>query len=574
MAKISIPSIEALATLFEVAPQACRPVYLLLFGVASARFDVGFNETLDDAFQRIAEAKVNFFSRRSSTHYLTLSRFAEFVNELRQAIDQYGEMTVLQQGLLQMPSMTPREELSPDQICRAFSNWKTDRSHAVVFDNNLDSLPFYLASKGKETVVFTNSEGGKYYWDLAGKATGLSLSGLYCGHAHEEFRPHFDNLPEEADCYLLGPFGEDLRFAGRTGRFLGQALLLSYILPRMKGRIAVMAPAGMAFAGIRVYPELRRSLVKSERLYSVVTFPGNMLDWSGIPMLGLFVSAASEKGKVIRFADFSEEAFYAQSNRRRRRILNEKGLAVLDALLAKEQTDMPVAEISKDRLLADDTVCLAPQNYLVELTGSDELKTIEKFPLKLSDIAEVIRPMLRRTAENGIPVREVGASDITVYGRVVEPRDTSFIEEEKVSESFERTILRRNDIVFCVKGSVARCGLIVDEPSERWTIGQMCVGIRLKPDAPISAVALLRYLRTDSFREYVKKIVPALALQARIAFMSAKDVENFPVPKLSPEQLSREETIFLEQEKALRKIKELEKAVVAAEPTEIPEDWK
>ena len=56
--------------------------------------------------------------------------------------------------------------------------------------------------------------------------------------------------------------------------------------------------------------------------------------------------------------------------------------------------------------------------------------------------------------------------------------------------------------------------------------------------------------------------------------MSAKDVENFPVPKLSPEQLSREEAIFTEQEKQLKQIKELEKVVTAAEPTEMPADWQ
>ncbi len=114
----------------------------------------------------------------------------------------------------------------------------------------------------------------------------------------------------------------------------------------------------------------------------------------------------------------------------------------------------------------------------------------------------------------------------------------------------------------------------MDEPFEDWTIGQMCVGIRLKPDSPISAVALWRYLRTESFFKYLKKVVPALGMQARIVFMSAKDVENFPVPKLSAEQLSREEAIFEEQEQQLKKINELEKAVAAAEPKEMPADWQ
>lgn len=573
MTKISIPSIEALTAWREIDPRAYRSVYLLLFGVASGRFDAGFNERLEEALVRLTGAESDLFVSRPHAQSPSLSQFAELIDELKHAIIQYGEMKVLKRGLLQMPSADSREEwLFPDQICQSISAWKTESAQALVFDNSLDSLPFYLAAEGKETVVFGVSSATKIYWDLAGKATGLPLCGVACGY--EKVCTFLEKMSAEADSYLLGPFGYDIRSPGQTGRQDAQAFLLSLLLPRMKGRIAVMSAPSLVFAGLRGFLELRRTLVESKRLHSVASFPGNMLEWSGIPMIGLFIGATSENINAIRFADFSDEIFHAQSSRRRRRVFNERGLVAIDALLTMQQTEMPVAEASTKRLLADPTVCLAPQNYLLEITGGNDLKKLEKFPLKLSDIAEVIRPMLRRTSESGIPVREIGASDITVFGRIVEPREEVFIEEEKVSEAFKRTILRRNDIVFCVKGSVAKCGLVVDEPSEDWTIGQMCVGIRLKPDSPISAVALWRYLRTESFFKYLKKVVPALGMQARIVFMSAKDVENFPVPKLSAKQLSREEVIFEEQEQQLKKINELEKAVAAAEPKEMPADWQ
>ena len=49
----------------------------------------------------------------------------------------------------------------------------------------------------------------------------------------------------------------------------------------------------------------------------------------------------------------------------------------------------------------------------------------------------------------------------------------------------------------------------------------------------------------------------------------ALDTKNYTL-----QQLSREEAIFAEQEKQLKQIKELEKAVAAAEPTEMPADWQ
>ena len=571
MPKISVPSIEALAAWREIQPSAYRFVYLLLFGIASGRFDAGLNETLNEAMTRLADTKSDLAVCRHFAPSPSLSQFADLINELRQAIDLYGEMQVLEQGLLQAAG-SDKELIFPDQVCRAVSTWKTASNQAIVFDNNLDSLPFYLAAEGKKTVVCSVALSVKSYWNLAGKATGLPLSGVAC--CYEEIGTFREKLPEEADSYLLGPIGVELRNPGKVARHDALAFLLSCILPRMKGRIAVMSASSLAFNSNRGFHDLRRMLADSQRLGYVAAFPVGLLEWAGISTLGLFIEAASEKGNVVRFADFSDEALYAQSNRRRRRVLNERGLAAIDALLTMRQVDMPVAEASTDRLLADPEVCLAPQNYLLELTDGNDLKQLESFPFRLGDIAEVIRPMLRRPAENGVPVREVGASDITAFGRVVEPQEVVFVEASKASEAFRRTILRRNDIVFCVKGSVARCGLVVDEPSEGWTIGQMCVGIRLKPDAPISAVALWRYLRMESFGKYLKKVVPALALQARIVFMSAKDVENFPVPKLSAEQQSREEAIFAEQEIQLRKIKELEKAVAAAEPKEMPRDWQ
>lgn len=573
MTNISIPTIEALSAWREIEPSAYSRVYLLLFGIASGRFDAGFNEKLDEALIRLTGANSEFMVCRSFAESPSLSSFTDLIAEMRRSIVQYGEMNVLEQGFLQVLSIAPiRTLLLPDQICRAVSTWKVDSDQAFVFDDNIDALPFYLAVEGKATVVCAISQSIRSFWHLAGMATGLPLNGV--AFSYEEIDTLLEKLPAEADCYLMGPFGFEIRTPGRMGRQDVQAFLLSHILRHMTGRIAVMAQPSFAFVGGRGLPELRRIMAESGRLYSVAAFPGNMLEGTGIPMLGVFIGATSEKRDVTRFADFSEESFYAQSNRRRRRVLNEKGLAAIDALLMMKQTEMPVADVPTDRLLADSTVCLAPQNYLLELTDGENLEKIENFPLKLYEIAEVIRPILRRTAENGIPVREVGASDITSYGRVVEPRDAAFIEEGKVSEAFQRTILKRNDIVFCVKGSVAKCGLVVDEPSEHWTIGQMCVCIRLKSDAPISAVALWRYLRTESFGKYLKKIVPSLGLQARIPFMSAKEVESFPVPKLSPEQLSREETIFAEQEKHLKQINELEQAVAAAEPTEMPSDWQ
>ncbi|MBM6705422.1 hypothetical protein H6A60_13210 [Sutterella massiliensis] len=56
--------------------------------------------------------------------------------------------------------------------------------------------------------------------------------------------------------------------------------------------------------------------------------------------------------------------------------------------------------------------------------------------------------------------------------------------------------------------------------------------------------------------------------------MSAKDVEKFPVPELSEEQIAAEQHAFDEQTKLIEKRKLLDETIRSFEFTAIPEDWR
>lgn len=576
MQKTNIPSIDALRPWRDSLSNDFRPAYLLLYGIAAGRIEAGLTETLPDAWRRLTGREPDFV-RELPGESLLLTQFAEVIGELRQAIDQYGEKRVLEEGFLQNLTADVRSEtIYPYAVCRALTTWKTpavqapDAPTAVVFDNSFNAAAFCLAAEGRDTVVFTESTVMKSRWELAAKATGLPLrAALYSG---KHLSDVFDMIPSNAECFLFGPLGVFVR-PTEDGATLDQmTAVLSGLLSRTNGRICSLQLPSFAFTTGGLL-EVRRSLIASDRLFAVIAFPSNMLEWTSISLLGCFVESVERKQEAIRFAEFSDDAFFSQSTRRRVRTLNDAGIEAIEGLLMKEHDAIGTA-VPKNEILKDASLSLVPQKYLVDGELGDEIRKIESFSHKLGDIAEVIRPVLRRTAEEGLPVREVSASDITEFGRVVEPSKVSYVEEGKATGAFQRTLLRKGDIVYCIKGSVARCGLVVDDPAEQLTVGQMCVAIRLKVDAPISPVALQRYLRTETFAAYLKKAVPALSVQSRVAFMAAKDVENFPVPVLTAEQIAREEEAFVEQGLMFDEIERLVKAVRDRELTKVPEDWQ
>lgn len=576
MQKTNIPSLDALRPWRDSLSNDFRPAYLLLFGIASSRIEAGFTETLPDAWRRLTGREPDFV-RELPGETLSLTKFAELIGELRQAIDQYGEKRVLEEGLLQNLTADVRTEtIYPYAVCRALTTWKTsvtqgtDAPTAVVFDNSLNAAAFCLATEGRDTVVFTESTAIKSYWELAAKATGLPLRAeLY---SRKNLSDVFEKVPTNADCFLFGPLGVFVR-PTEDGATLDQmTAVLSGLLSRTNGRICALQLPSFAFTTGGLL-EVRRSLIASDRLYAVNAFPSNMLEWTSVSLLGCFVESAQQKQEGIRFAEFMDDAFFSQSTRRRVRILNDAGIEAIEGLLTKKH-DAIGTVVPKNEILKETSLSLVPQKYLVDGELGAEIRKIESFSHKLGEIAEVIRPVLRRTAEEGLPVREVSASDITEFGRVAEPSRVSFVEEGKATGAFQRTLLRKGDIVYCIKGSVARCGLVVEEPTEHWTVGQMCVAIRLNEDAPITPVVLSRYLRTETFAAYLKKAVPALSVQTRVAFMSAKDVENFPVPLLTADQIAREEEASVEQGMMLDEIERLVKAVRERELTEVPQDWQ
>ena len=116
---------------------------------------------------------------------------------------------------------------------------------------------------------------------------------------------------------------------------------------------------------------------------------------------------------------------------------------------------------------------------------------------------------------------------------------------------------------------VYRAGVVLNTYGKDMLANQVFVVIRLNNDAPISPIALLRYLRSKFCQDYFSNCTIGVAFKT----IPVKKIEELPVPALSPKAIKREEDLFAQQQNILDRINQLKNDLLKLEITDIPENW-
>ena len=190
-------------------------------------------------------------------------------------------------------------------------------------------------------------------------------------------------------------------------------------------------------------------------------------------------------------------------------------------------------------------------------------------------MVDVIRPIPIKTDDSGDAYREVFASSISEYGQVTVPDSLTLVDERKQTAAFRRTVLQPGDVVYCIKGSVGKCGIVPHDAPKNLVLGQTCVCMRLKKGVDESvSVALVQYLRSGTFKQYLIAEVPSLSAPNGVPFMSVSMVESFPVPRWSQEQLLKESATFRQKEELLSEQQKIINTLKEMDLVSIPSDWE
>ena len=333
------------------------------------------------------------------------------------------------------------------------------------------------------------------------------------------------------------------RFTHKSRSFLG--LAVSHLVIQIKGRIIITVPEGFLFSGSD--RALREYLVKSQQVEAVISMPGGLLSTAAI-RFSILVLNTEEASPKVRFVNAGIDDYSTVMSRAQNKLIN---IIQLHELIKSNYEDDNVRNISTEEILRSESslnvshyVSSKEENDLTDMLAGKELVPLHTF-------ADLIgaRSLIYASGDiKGIEVAEVGAADLPEFGYIQSASKTSVIDIK--NKNIKKLYLRPNDIVFIIKGSTGKVGIISeDAPSDYWLPGRSSVVIRLHDDSKFTAKALFMLLRSELGKEIIKQIsLPGSA----IPFIQLRQLEGLLIPVSTEAEASRA-VKALDEEAAIQK---------------------
>jgi type I restriction enzyme M protein len=312
----------------------------------------------------------------------------------------------------------------------------------------------------------------------------------------------------------------------------GEVLLTRHVLAQTRRRAVVLVPNSILFRTAAVERQLKADLVKSGVLKAVIGLPRGLLSFTNIAV-SLLVLDKEEPSDTLFFVDASSEHFYEFQRGRglldsASRVLKNADEIVRicrqrDTSIYGHEATWSECEANDYNLLADRYVASGEDLRLKLLLNESEKVT------ELSEVAEFFRTqsMKNELDDDGVECFEVAVGDIEGDGYVRSP-GKSIVIEERAFEKLRPLVLKPNDIILAVKGSVGRVGLIPAEMkvNEPWFANQSFLVLRLKPNPYMpDPLVLFRYLSSPAGQSLIRSRVGG----ATVPIIQTRDVRSLPI---------------------------------------------
>ena len=409
---------------------------------------------------------------------------------------------------------------------------------------------------------------------LAGIAEGLALA-FDLPVAVTNANP-FTAVDDEWDTDVsLPPFGmrdrEPLDLPRRTADLLGSddtlklrsfdVLALANEAAHVRSEAVVWVPDGVLFRDVGAEKFLRGRLLDRGQVRAVLSLPpGSLSSALGLKTSILVLGPRQSAPASVRMVDVGSSDLVTEGMRGRAVLRDDASLrAVLekpprDAVWCR---DVPLDEIEENGNV------LVPERYLVTNTVQRVRAFAEaQNAVPLGDIADLIRAgPLKKGSEGEYTIREASPGDIGSSGYLQRP-ERSFSAEEGVWFAARKQIVRPGDVLITSKGTIGVVGLTPDgvpdvSDQEIWTVGQSLMIARIKPNAPVSPIAVYQYLSSEPVREFMR----SLASGSTIANFNIADMRALPIPVLDEREKQRIETEFADMQDHYERLAELQRKV-------------
>ena len=327
-----------------------------------------------------------------------------------------------------------------------------------------------------------------------------------------------------------------------------QEQIIENMVYSITGRFCVIVSLGFTFR-LGNTAKIRNEVLDTRRLQAVAELPAGFLPNSGISCAALFFAPKTDFQDSVMFINLSGGEFRDRERSSRMfTVLNNPAVEILKSGLAGTEYEL-CKKVSYSEIESGGNV-ITPSRYVLSAEVQSSQEQILKGSTRLSEIVDFVRVQVGRKENEGEIYYEVTAGDINPAGLVEQPERAIHLSKDNPALKSQ---LRQNDLIFAIKGSVGKVGLITGTPCN-WVVNQSFVILRLKnKDWPVEFV--FRQLKSNAMKNYIQSkttgsVIPSLTMA---------ELRELPLIAPTPHLVEKQKFRHERQIKLVKQIRELQK---------------
>lgn len=327
-----------------------------------------------------------------------------------------------------------------------------------------------------------------------------------------------------------------------------QEQIIENLVYSITGRFCVIVSLGFTFR-LGNTAKIRNEVLDTRRLQAVAELPAGFLPNSGISCAALFFAPKTDFQDSVMFINLSGGEFRDRERSSRMfTVLNSPAVEILKSGLAGTEYEL-CKKVSYSEIESGGQV-ITPSRYVLSAEVQSSQEQILKGSTRLSEIVDFVRVQVGRKENEGELYYEVTAGDINPAGLVEQPERAIHLSKDNPALKSQ---LRQNDLIFAIKGSVGKVGLITGTPCN-WVVNQSFVILRLKnKDWPVEFV--FRQLKSNAMKNYIQSkttgsVIPSLTMA---------ELRELPLIAPTPHLIEKQKFRHERQIKLVKQIRELQK---------------
>ena len=327
-----------------------------------------------------------------------------------------------------------------------------------------------------------------------------------------------------------------------------QEQIIENMVYSITGRFCVIVSLGFTFR-LGNTAKIRNEVLDTRRLQAVAELPTGFLPNSGISCAALFFAPKTDFQDSVMFINLSGGEFRDRERSSRMfTVLNNPAVEILKSGLAGTEYEL-CKKVSYSEIESGGNV-ITPSRYVLSAEVQSSQEQILKGSTRLSEIVDFVRVQVGRKENEGELYYEVTAGDINPAGLVEQPERAIHLSKDNPALKSQ---LRQNDLIFAIKGSVGKVGLISGTPCN-WVVNQSFVILRLKnKDWPVEFV--FRQLKSNAMKNYIQSkttgsVIPSLTMA---------ELRELPLIAPTPHLVEKQKFRHERQIKLVKQIRELQK---------------